>query len=107
LKLWRQWPQLPDQHRAVSQPVPVIENCRLVERDPLADRPHISRPKPDPAEPPLEAPGPKTRRGGATYRGSVPATDPRYQSGWNFLSGKNLNQPSGKASTETETETET
>ena len=42
--------------------------------------------------------GPKTRRGGITYRGSVPATDPRYQSGWNFLSGKNLSPPSPKPS---------
>jgi hypothetical protein len=24
-------------------------------------------------------------------KGSVPETDPRYQSGWNFLAGKNLN----------------
>jgi hypothetical protein len=44
--------------------------------------------------------GPKTRRGGLIYLGSVPDTDPRYQSGWNFLSGKNLSQLSGKASTE-------
>jgi len=45
--------------------------------------------------------GPKTRRGRVIDLGWVPATDPRYQSGWNFLSGKNLNPRSGKASTET------
>jgi hypothetical protein len=32
----------------------------------------------------------KTRLGGATWHGFIPETDPRYQSGWNFLSGKNL-----------------
>jgi hypothetical protein len=26
-------------------------------------------------------------------KGSVPDTDPRYSSGWNYLSGKNLNLP--------------
>ena len=42
--------------------------------------------------------GPKTKKVGITYHGSVPATDPRYQSGWNFLSGKNLNpQSAGKS----------
>ena len=31
--------------------------------------------------------------GRITYRGSLPATDPRYQSGgWNFLLGKNLKE---------------
>jgi hypothetical protein len=35
--------------------------------------------------------GPKTRQGGAIYHGFVPDTDPRYKSGWNYLSGKNLN----------------
>ena len=38
--------------------------------------------------------GKKTPRGRVTYHGSVPATDPRYSSGWNFLSGKNLSPPS-------------
>jgi hypothetical protein len=32
--------------------------------------------------------------GGVTYHGYVPDTDPRYKSGWNFLSGKNLSPPS-------------
>jgi hypothetical protein len=36
----------------------------------------------------------KTRPAGATYHGFVPDTDPRYNSGWNYLSGKNLNLPS-------------
>jgi hypothetical protein len=31
------------------------------------------------------------QKGGATYHGFVPETDPRYSSGWNFLAGKNLN----------------
>jgi hypothetical protein len=35
--------------------------------------------------------GPKTRQAGVTYHGFVPDTDPRYKSGWNYLSGKNLN----------------
>ena len=35
--------------------------------------------------------GKKIRPVGATYLGSVPDTDPRYKSGWNYLSGKNLN----------------
>ena len=35
--------------------------------------------------------GPKTRQGGTTWHGFVPDTDPRYKSGWNYLSGKNLN----------------
>ena len=35
--------------------------------------------------------GPKTRQGRAIYHGFVPDTDPRYKSGWNYLSGKNLN----------------
>ena len=39
---------------------------------------------------------------GGSYLSRLGApTDPRYQSGWNFLSGKNLSPPSGKASTET------
>ena len=42
--------------------------------------------------------GQKTQKGGATYRGSLPATDPIYKSGWNYLSGKNLNPHSGKPS---------
>jgi hypothetical protein len=37
----------------------------------------------------------KRPAGKATYHGSVPASDPRYQSGWNFLSGKNLAQLRG------------
>lgn len=45
--------------------------------------------------------GPKTRRGRVTFHGFVPATDPLYQSDWKFISGKNLNPPSGKASSET------
>jgi hypothetical protein len=42
----------------------------------------------------------KTRRGGATFHGFVPENDPRYQSGWNYLSGKNLNLPSKEKSTD-------
>ena len=45
--------------------------------------------------------GQKTRRVGATYRGSVPDTDPLYQGGWNFILGRNLNLQSGEASTDT------
>jgi hypothetical protein len=30
------------------------------------------------------------QKGRVTYHGPVPETDPRYRSGWNFLSGKNL-----------------
>jgi hypothetical protein len=34
-------------------------------------------------------------KGGATWHGFVPDTDPRYSSGWNFLAGKDLRpQPS-------------
>ena len=44
--------------------------------------------------------GKKTRKGGTTWKGWVPATDPRYGGGWNYLSGKNLNQPSGTKSQE-------
>jgi|NGEPerStandDraft_6_1074524.scaffolds.fasta_scaffold556811_2 hypothetical protein len=35
-------------------------------------------------------PAPRRKKGGLTYRGSLPDTDPIYQGGWNFLSGKNL-----------------
>jgi len=45
--------------------------------------------------------GPKTRRGGATWEGWAPDTDPIYKRGWTILSGRNLYRPSGKASTET------
>src|SRR5262249_12257566 len=38
--------------------------------------------------------------GRITYKGSVPDTDPRYKSGWNYLSGKNLNPHSAKPSKE-------
>jgi hypothetical protein len=31
------------------------------------------------------------QKGRVTYHGFVPDTDPRYGSGWNFLTGKNLN----------------
>jgi hypothetical protein len=30
------------------------------------------------------------QKGRFTYHGFVPVTDPRYNSGWNYLSGKNL-----------------
>jgi hypothetical protein len=30
------------------------------------------------------------QKAGATWHGFVPDTDPRYSSGWNYLSGKNL-----------------
>jgi hypothetical protein len=36
----------------------------------------------------------KTRRGRVIWQGSVPATDPFYQNGWNFLTGSNLRPPS-------------
>jgi hypothetical protein len=40
-------------------------------------------------------PKPPTQpKGRLIYKGSVPDTDPRYNSGWNYLSGKNLNLPS-------------
>jgi hypothetical protein len=49
-------------------------------------------------------PKPPTQpKGRVIYKGSVPDTDPRYASGWNYLSGKNLNlppQPEQQASTE-------
>jgi hypothetical protein len=32
-------------------------------------------------------------KGRVIYKGSVPDTDPRYKSGWNYLSGKNLKPP--------------
>jgi hypothetical protein len=39
-------------------------------------------------------PKPPTQpKGRVIYKGSVPDTDPRYDSGWNYLSGKNLNLP--------------
>ena len=49
-------------------------------------------------------PKPPTQpKGRLIDKGSVPDTDPRYSSGWNYLSGKNLNlprQPEQQASTE-------
>ena len=33
------------------------------------------------------------QKGRATYHGFVPDTDPRYSSGWNYLSPKNLRPP--------------
>jgi hypothetical protein len=54
--------------------------------------------------PPLPPPGPP--KGRLIYHGSVPDTDPRYSSGWNFLSGKNLNQPSNEKSPNEAPETE-
>jgi hypothetical protein len=42
--------------------------------------------------------GGKNRKGGATWKGFIPDTDPMYKSGWNFLSGKNLNQRSTEPS---------
>jgi hypothetical protein len=44
--------------------------------------------------------GKKMPRGALTYHGFLPATDPRYRSGWNFLSGKFLNPQSTKPSNE-------
>ncbi len=35
--------------------------------------------------------GKPRKLGNLTYRGSLPATDPIYQGGWNFIAGKNLN----------------
>lgn len=40
-----------------------------------------------------EAKPPTQPKGRLIYKGSVPDTDPRYDSGWNYLSGKNLNLP--------------
>ena len=40
----------------------------------------------------------KMKKPGATYMGMVPDTDEIYRSGWNFLIGKNLNQPHGERS---------
>jgi len=42
----------------------------------------------------------KTPKAGITWKGFVPDTDPRYKGGWNYLSGKNLNPHSEKASKE-------
>jgi hypothetical protein len=44
--------------------------------------------------------GKKTQAVGNTWKGFVPDTDPRYKSGWNYLSGKNLSQPSDTKSQE-------
>jgi len=55
-------------------------------------------PKPD-----ITTPAPRKKGGSVTYLGSIPDNDPRYQSGWNFLMGKNLRQsakPSGEKSEE-------
>jgi hypothetical protein len=53
--------------------------------------------------------GPKTRKGRVIWHGFVPDTDPRYQSGWNYLCGKNLNphsadEPQEEAAPPVETE---
>ena len=37
--------------------------------------------------------GKKTQAARVIYKGSVADTDPRYQSGWNFLTDKNLAPP--------------
>jgi hypothetical protein len=42
----------------------------------------------------------KSPKAGITWKGFVLDTDPRYRSGWNYLSGKNLNPRSEKASKE-------
>jgi hypothetical protein len=39
----------------------------------------------------------RPRPAGVTFHGFVPDTDPRYSSGWNFLSGKNLRENSEPA----------
>ena len=44
--------------------------------------------------------GKPTREAEVIYKGSVPATDPRYGGGWNYLSGKNLNPHSARPSRE-------
>ena len=44
--------------------------------------------------------GKETPEGPGIYKGSVPATDPRYSGGWNYLGGKNLNPHSAKPSRE-------
>jgi hypothetical protein len=36
--------------------------------------------------------GKQTRQGGLTYLGLAKDTDPIYQTGWNFISGSNLNR---------------
>jgi hypothetical protein len=42
--------------------------------------------------------GKKTQKGGVTYHGFIPDTDPRYKSGWNFITGSNLNPRSTEPS---------
>jgi len=44
----------------------------------------MTKPKPNPED---TTPAPR-KKGGVTYHGSIPDDDPRYQGGWNFLSGK-------------------
>jgi hypothetical protein len=50
--------------------------------------------------------GKPIKLGKLTYHGFVPDTDPRYNSGWNFLSGKNLNPRSKTPSSTPEAEEE-
>ena len=42
----------------------------------------------------MKTTGPKTKKAGATYRGSLPDTDPIYEAGWNLLASANLNPSS-------------
>jgi hypothetical protein len=46
--------------------------------------------------------GKPIKLGKVTYLGLLPATDPIYKAGWNFLSGKNLNPRFKKQSTAAE-----
>ena len=53
----------------------------------------------------MKTTGPKIPGAGATWRGWAKDTDPRYGTGWNFLTGENLSQrwkkPSGAPRDET------
>jgi hypothetical protein len=72
-------------------------------RSPLVDdfqelRAMVKRSKPE--KKPIATPDKPIKWGGLTHHGFLPVTDPRYQSGWNFLSGKFLNPRSEKPSNE-------
>lgn len=41
---------------------------------------------------------PKSAKRWVIWKGFVPATDPRYQGGWNYLGGKNLSLRSAEPS---------
>ena len=78
-------------------------NDPMYSEGPQSYSPHWARPVVKPA-----SPKPPTQpKGRLIDKGSVPDTDPRYSSGWNYLSGKNLNlppPPEQQASTEQQPE---